>query len=139
MALQMRVDTLDGMDEGIAALYTEKDGKYVLDVEGDHVKNDQNRIPKSRLDAEIAKRKDSEASMSEIAESFVEDLPEDMRELVPDLAPAAKIKWIKAAQAKGLFDPKATPEGIDTKRPGSKKAENLDGLSPQAMMAKGYK
>lgn len=139
MTLQMVVDSVDGMDEGIAKLYVEKDGKFHLDVDGDHVKNeDPNRIPKSRLDAEIEKRKDSEKSMAEIAESFIEDLPEDMRDLVPDLAPAAKIKWIKAAQAKGLFDQKPV-EGIDTKRPKGKQAENLDGLSPQTLMAKGYK
>jgi len=46
MALQMVVDTLDGMDEGIAKLYVERDGKFHLDVDG-HDKNDNpdNRIP----------------------------------------------------------------------------------------------
>jgi hypothetical protein len=76
--------------------------------------------------------------MTEIAESFVRDIHEDMRELVPDLPPAQKIKWIKAASAKGLFDTKPA-EGIDTKRPGAKQQENLDGLSGPALMAKGYK
>ena len=139
MALQMTVDSLDGMDEGIAKLYVEKDGKFTLDVDGhDKNENPENKIPKARLDQEIEKRKASDATLAEIAESFVDDVPEDMRDIIPDLPAAAKIKWIQNASKKGLFNPK-TAEGIDTKRPGSKQAENLEGLSPQAMMAKGYK
>ncbi|MDQ7776294.1 phage scaffolding protein [Paracoccus aminovorans] len=34
MALKTVVDTLDGLDEAMKALYTEKDGKFVLDLEG---------------------------------------------------------------------------------------------------------
>lgn len=138
MALQMVVETLEGMDEGIAQLYVEKDGKFHLDVDGHDKNDDPNRIPKSRLDQEIEKRKASDNTLTEIAQGFVDSVPEDMRDIVPDLPPAQKIKWIQNAQAKGLFDPKPA-EGIDTKRPGSKKAENLDGLSPQAKMAQGYK
>jgi len=35
MALKRTLDSLDGVDETTAKLYTEKDGKFVLDVEGD--------------------------------------------------------------------------------------------------------
>lgn len=34
MALAYQIETLEGLDEGVAALYVEKDGKHVLDVEG---------------------------------------------------------------------------------------------------------
>lgn len=34
MALKYQVDSLDGLDDDLKALYTEKDGKFVLDVEG---------------------------------------------------------------------------------------------------------
>ena len=39
MALQYQIDTLDGLDENIAALYSETDGKFTLDVQG-HEKPD---------------------------------------------------------------------------------------------------
>ena len=134
----MTLDTLDGMDEGTAKLYIEDNGKYRLDVDG-HEKNDnQGGIPISRLNQEIQKRKESEQTLTEIAQGFVDQIPEDMRDIIPDLSPAAKIKWIQSAQAKGLFDPK-TSEGIDTKRPGRQQPDNYDGMSPQAIMAKGYK
>ena len=136
MALNMTLDSLEGVEEATANLYVEKDGKYYLDVAG-HDKNVQG-IPKSRLDAEIQKRKESETTLTEIAQGFVEEVPEDMRDIIPDLPAAQKIKWIQNAQKKGLFN-KQTPEGIDTKRPGSKPAVNFDGLSPQAIMAQGYK
>jgi hypothetical protein len=61
-----------------------------------------------------------------------------MRELIPDLPPAQKIKWIQQANAKGLFEPKSK-EPIDSKRPGEKPPTNFEGMSPQAIMATGYK
>ena len=54
MTLEYQIDSLEGLDDSTAALYIEKEGKYYLDVAG-HDKNDQNKIPKSRLDQEIAK------------------------------------------------------------------------------------
>ena len=34
MALKTVIETTDGLDEAIAALYTETDGKFVLQIEG---------------------------------------------------------------------------------------------------------
>ena len=119
MALKYELETLDGLDEGTAGLYTEKDGKFILDVDLPTVKNDG--IPRSRLNAEIEKRKASDSTLAEVAELLAEDIPEDMRELVPDLPPADKIKWIRQAAAKGLFNPKQPP--FDTKRPNDKPPE----------------
>ncbi len=42
MPLKMVVDTLEGLPEGVASLYEEKDGKYHLPVEG--------AVPKTKLD-----------------------------------------------------------------------------------------
>ena len=140
MALQMVVDTLDGMDEGIANLYVEKDGKFHLDVDG-HDKNDNsdNRIPKARLDQEIQKSKESDQTLNDIAQTFVDDVPEDMRDLIPDLPPASKIKWIQTATKKGLFNPQQAQSGPDSKRPGARQPENLDGMTPAEKIKAGLK
>lgn len=141
MALQMVVDSLDGMDEGISKLYVEKDGKFHLDIVDGHVKNDDpNRIPKARLDAEISKRRESEQTLTEIAEGFVNDVPEEMRDIIPDLPPAKKIKWIQSANAKGLFNPKGAP-AVDVKRPGDKVPKNFDpeNVNPFSLIESGLK
>ena len=137
MTLQYQLDNLDGLDESISKLYIERDGKFYLDVNGHEKTEDKDRIPKSRLDQEITKRKDAEKELSEIAENLKADVPEDMQEVIPDLSPLKLIKWLRSAFAKGLFDSKSK-ESIDTKRPSDKPGET-DNLSPQARMATGYK
>jgi len=139
MALQYEVSSLDELDENIAALYLEKDGKFTLDVDG-HDKNDikdKDVIPRHRLNEEIEKRKASEKNLQEVADNLVEDVPEDKRSIIPDLLPSAKIAWLKNAFKMGFFEDKKT-ESIDTKRPGDKKPTNFDNMSPQAIMATGY-
>jgi len=138
MALQMTLDTLDGLDESISKLYVEKDGKFRLDVDG-HDKNDKDKIPLSRLNQEIEKRKQSDAALNEIAENLIEDIPEDMRDIIPNLAPAEKIKWIRNANKKGFFDSKASENSPDSKRPGGKPPADFKNMTPQAIMATGYK
>ena len=128
--LKLNLDTLDGLDESIQKLYIEKDGKYHLDVDG----HDKNRIPRSRLNQEIDKRKAAETELVTIAESLRAEVPEDMQDLVPDLPPGKLITWLRSASR--LFDPK---EPIDTKKPGGKEPVDFSNLSPQAIMAKGYK
>lgn len=138
MALSMTLDNLDSLDDGLKPLYVEKDGKFHLDVDG-HDKNvSGNNIPKARLDQEIEKRKASDTALKEVADGFVESVPEEMRDIIPDLPPGAKIKWIQAAQKRGLFDPKPA-DGLDTKRPGGKPPADLSTMNPRAMMARGYK
>ena len=138
MALKMTLDNLEGLDESIAALYTEEDGKFYLDVDG-HDKNDKDKIPLSRLNQEIEKRKQSDAALNEIAENLIEDIPEDMRDIIPNLAPAEKIKWIRNANKKGFFDSKASENSPDSKRPGGKPPADFKNMTPQAIMATGYK
>ena len=138
MALQMTLDTLDGLDESIQKLYVEKDGKFRLDVDG-HDKNDKDRIPLSRLNQEIEKRKQSDKALNEIAENLIEDIPEDMRDIIPNLAPAEKIKWIRNANKKGFFELKLPENSPDSRRPGGKPPIDFKDMTPQAIMATGYK
>jgi hypothetical protein len=60
-----------------------------------------------------------------------------MRDIIPNLAPAEKIKWIQAAEKKGLFNKQL--DGLDSKKPGDKLPPDFSNLSPQAIMAQGYK
>jgi hypothetical protein len=99
----------------------------------------EHMIPKSRFDALNEKKKAAESSLEEIANGFVETIPEDMRELVPNLPPAEKIKWIQAAQKQGLFGKNQENSGLDSKKPGDKKPIDYETMSPQAIMASGYK
>ena len=131
MALQMTLDNLDGVDEATAKLYIEKDGKFILDVDQAH---DKNRIPRSRLNQEIDKRKAAETELVTIAESLKAEVPEDMQDLIPDLPPGKLITWLRSASR--LFDPK---ESLDTKKPGDKVPIDFDNMSPQAIMSRGYK
>lgn len=139
MATLKRVlETLEGIDEGIAKLYVEKDGKFYLDVEADDTGDKlKNMIPISRLNQEIEKRKASETQLTSIADELKKDVPEEFADLVPDLPPGQLIPWLRNATTKGLFSEKKI-ESVDTKRPGDKKAEDLSNLSPQGKMALGY-
>lgn len=138
MTLQFQLDNLEGLDESISKLYVEKDGKFYLDVTGHEKTEDKDRIPKSRLDQEITKRKDAEKELSEIAENLKADVPEDFQDLVPDLPPGKLISWLRNASAKGLFDPKSK-ESIDQKRPGDKPPENLNNINPVELIKMGLK
>ena len=67
MAVKLKLKSLDGLSEEIAALYKEENGVYVLDVaDTENLKDHGNGhlIPKSRLDLEISKRKDAEKGLS---------------------------------------------------------------------------
>ena len=138
MALQYQLENLEGLDESVSKLYVEQDGKFVLDVTGHEKTEDKGMIPQSRLNKEIEKRKQSETALKEVADKLIEDVPEDKRSIVPDLPPAAKIAWIRDAFKMGFFDDPASKE-LDTKRPGEKPPTDFDNMSPQAIMATGYK
>jgi hypothetical protein len=96
-------------------------------------------IPKSRFDQVVQQRKDAEAALDEVCQELVSEIPEDMRDVIPDLPPAAKIKWIRTALKKGIFGGQPTQSGPDSKRPSGKKPTDFEGMSPQAIMAQGYK
>lgn len=99
----------------------------------------QHLVPKSRLDEVIGQKKAAEAALEEIAASILAEVPEDMRDLIPaDLPPAARIKWVRAAMAKGIFGSPAGATNPDAKRPGAKAPADMSGMNPRQMMATGY-
>ena len=140
MALAYTVETLEGLDQGIAALYKKgDDGRFTLDVTG-HEKpdnQDKDKIPLARLNQEIEKRKASDAQLKMLADQLTEDVPEDKRSIVPDLPPGAKISWLRTAFKMGFFTDKETPP-IDPKRPGDRPPTDQN-LNPVQRMATGYK
>ena len=137
MTLQYQLDSLDGLEESISKLYIEKDGKFTLDVTGHEKPENKDMIPKSRLTQEIDKRKEAEKGLSAICDQMIEDVPEDKRGIIPDLAPSAKITWLREANKQGIFEERKA-ESIDSQRPGDKSPKDFDNMSPQAIMATGY-
>ena len=119
MTLQFKLDSLEGLDENTSKLYVEKEGKFFLDVDGHEKNEDKNKIPRSRLNAEIDKRKAAEGDLKTIAEDLKKDVPEEMQGLIPDLPAAKLVVWLRSANSKGLFDTKSK-ESIDSKKPGDK-------------------
>lgn len=101
--------------------------------------NREHMIPKSRFDALNEKKKAAEAALEEIASGLTESIPEDMRDLVPNLPPAERVKWIQAARKKGFFTAQEEASGPDSKRPGDRPPPDFKNLSPQAIMERGYK
>lgn len=112
-------------------------------------------IPKSRLDGEIAKRRAAEETLAKFADDLLEEVPEEMRDLVPALQPADKIAWIRMAKSKGVFAKAANkdadqgagkPERPETPkvpatengRTGNGHAPDLSTLPPAARMARAY-
>jgi len=137
MTLQYTVDSLQGLDEHIQALYIEKDGKFTLDVTGHEKPENKDLIPKSRLDQEIDKRKEAEKGLEEICNNLIETIAEDKRGLIPDLPPAKKVTWINEANKAGVFEEKKV-ESLDSQKPGDQKPKDFEGMSPQAIMSQGY-
>jgi len=154
MALQATLDSLDGIDAALAAHYVQKDGKFHLDLQGaadkksgdnqdtgntdNAVDKSGNMIPKSRFDQVNEQKKSAEAALKTVVDELIQDIPEDMRDLVPAIQPAEQIKWIRNAIQRGVFTKKAD-SGPDAKRPGGNRGSDFAGMSPQAIMATGYK
>lgn len=71
MALKVLLDSLDGVDDAVKTFYAERDGKFVLDVEGvdDHpdVSNLKNAYSRTKEDREKA-RTEAAALKAKIAE-----------------------------------------------------------------------
>ena len=99
----------------------------------------EHMIPKSRFDQVVQQRKVAESALSEAVEDLVEEVPEDKRDLIPDLPPVEKIKWLRKATKAGIFGNQPQANGLDSKRPGGKPPTDLDNLSPYDMRAAGYK
>lgn len=95
-------------------------------------------VPYSRFQEVNAKRKAAEETLASIIGELCEDVPEDMRPLIPNLPPVEKVRWLREARSKGLFSPAAPTASPDARRPTAKTSEDFTTLPPVTMMARGY-
>lgn len=100
-------------------------------------------VPYSRFAEVVEQRKGLETTLAEIVEGIINDLPEGVRDLVPNLPAAEKVAWIKVAKERGLFakgssqgDPKT--DSPDSKRPGGKQQVDLNGMSATEKLRFGF-
>ncbi len=105
----------------------------------------EHRIPKYRLDEEVAKRRALEEQVSGMADVMLNQVPETLKALIPtELSPAAQAAWYIKAKETGVFDAKApaTTEAVpttdETKPTVTPKEPDLSGLPPIARMARAY-
>jgi len=108
-------------------------------ISGNAPDKGEQMIPKSRFDAVNTQRKAAEETLAGLVQELVEDIPEQFRALVPNIAPAEQIKWIRSAQKTGLFTAKPEPNGPDSKRPGGKPPVDFTGMSPTELISHGLK
>ena len=93
-------------------------------------------IPKSRFDEVNQKRKEAEETFKGVVSELIEDIPEDFRDLVPNVSASDQIKWIRGAIKKGLFT-KPESNGPDSKRPGGNPPQDFSKMSPLEMISQG--
>ena len=66
--LKFQLDSLDGVDESVRALYTEKDGKFVLGIEGLPQQEDVSGL-KAKVDELLGEKKAAEKKAREAEET----------------------------------------------------------------------
>lgn len=103
MSLQYKVDTLDGLDDSVKGLYSEKDGAFVLSVEGIPPPEDVSGL-KSKLDELLAEKK-SEAEKRRQAEEAAKQAAEEAARKAGDIG-ALESSWKEklAAREQELLD-----------------------------------
>lgn len=142
MALNLTVDSLEGMDASLHSHYVARDGKFVLDVQGiESLSKNVNAdsIPKARFNEINEKRKAVETLLSGLVEEFMSEVPEEFQDVIPDLPPADKIKWLRNAKSKGLFKSATVADSPDSKRPAGRAPADFTNMNPRQIMAQGYK
>lgn len=63
-----------------------------------------------------------EAGLQEYFETEIAEIPEDKRDLIPEGSVESRLKWVKQAKQKGLFNPQkanTTPVNTATRKPNS--------------------
>ena len=104
----------------------------------DAPKPQSDSVPYARFKEVVDARKEAEDSLAEVVKEIVATLPEDMRDLVPNLPPAEKIRWINTARQRGVFAKAGEQDSPGSRRPGAKPPQDLSGLNPVQMMSLGY-
>ena len=100
--------------------------------------NQEKTVPYTRFQQVNEAKKAAETELQAVADELKSEISEEFQGLIPDLPPGQQIKWIRQAQAKGIFNP-AKADALDSKRPGDKKTPDLNAMTPHAMRAAGYK
>jgi hypothetical protein len=95
-------------------------------------------VPYARFKEVNEAKKQAETELQAVADGLKEEVPEEFQGLIPDLPPGQLIKWLRQAQAKGIFTPNKA-EALDSKRPGDKKTPDLNAMTPHQMRVAGYK
>ena len=109
------------------------------DTNGNAPAKGEKTVPYSRFQAVNDAKKQAEETLAGIVAELVEDIPEQFRALVPNIAPADQIKWIRSANKSGLFATKPDKSGPDAKRPGGKPPVETAGMTPLQMIEMGLK
>lgn len=108
------------------------------DTSGSGPDKTEKTVPYARFQAVNDAKKQAEETLTGLVAELVEDIPEQFRSLVPDIAPAEKVKWIRTAQKTGLFTAKSEPTGPDAKRPSGRTAPDFTGMTSYEKMSAGY-
>lgn len=116
---------------------TDKDG--MNQEQGNAPDKSEKTVPYARFAQVNEQKKQAEETLSGIAEELMEDVPEDMREIVPNLPPAEKIKWLRQAVKKGFFTKAESKDGPDSKRPGGNPPQDFGKMSPMELISTGLK
>ena len=96
-------------------------------------------VPYARFQEVVEQRKGLEGTLNALIDGMVNELPEDMRDLVPNLPPAEKAAWIRNAKERGIFSaPQPPANSPDAKRPGGKQPTDFSNLTPLQKMQMGY-
>lgn len=132
---QIAADGVMGTSRDEANAPTSSNGSN--DNSEDTAEQGANWIPQARFNQVNMQKKEAIEQLKAVADSMVEDVPEAYRDIVPDLPPAEKITWIRNATKKGIFN--SNVDSLDTKRPGGKPPTDFSKMSPEAMIASGYK
>ena len=104
----------------------------------DNTNDNADMVPKTSLDEVNGKFDAMAKELDALVSAEVEALPEDMRDIVPDLDPVAKLKWLQKVKAKGVFNKApARTSDPDSKRPTNSRTVDMEGLSPDQLIELG--
>lgn len=95
-------------------------------------------VPYDRFQKVNQQKKELGDTLESILASMIDEIPEEFRELVPDIPPAQRYAWIKQARDKGLFS-KQISNGPDSKRAGGKAPTDLSNMTNHELLKNGYK
>lgn len=127
------------MSDGTNGNATENGVQHTQEAPATPETDSEKTVPYARFQQVNESRKQVEATLQGVVDELMDDIPEDMRDIVPNLPPADKIKWLRAATKKGLFGGQQKASSPDSKRPGGKPPTDFSNMTPMEMRSMGYK